>query len=139
MSEYISKEEFVSRFRKLICEDCNHRKAYRNGKLINRFIYEIGGPPCRACAIDDMIDRVEDFPPADVAPVPRWIPVTERLPSENGLYLCCWKAQCDDQTWIIRLADWRADTGWMNMHDEPMKKPITHWMPLPEPPEEVDE
>jgi hypothetical protein len=68
---------------------------------------------------------------------PKWIPVTERLPSENGLYFCCWKALCNDKSWIIRLATWRADTGWMNMSDEPMKKPITHWMPLPEPPEEV--
>ena len=69
MKEYISKEEFVSHYRKLLCEDCPRRKAYRNGKIINRFIYEIGGPPCRACDIDDMLDRVEDFIPADVAPV----------------------------------------------------------------------
>lgn len=67
--EYISKEQFISHYRKLLCEDCNHRKQYRNGKLINRFVYEIGGPPCRACEIDDMLDRVEDFEPADVAPV----------------------------------------------------------------------
>lgn len=99
--------------------------------------------PCRnqivscqwnATRVQDYAESILAIPSADVAPVQRWIPVTERLPEENGLYFCCWKAQCDDKSWIIRLADWRADTGWMNMYDEPMKKPITHWMPLPNPP-----
>ena len=71
MTEYISKEQFVSHFRKLLCENCDRRKQYRNGKPINRFIYEIGGPPCRACDIDDMLDWVEDFEPADVVEVVR--------------------------------------------------------------------
>lgn len=78
MSEYISKEQFVTRFRKLLCEDCDRRKGIKNGKL--KFCYEIGDAPCRACEIDDMLDRVEDFEPADVAPVKHgeWI--------EDGYY-----------------------------------------------------
>lgn len=63
----------------------------------------------------------------------RWIPVTERLPEEGVPVLinyigtdgevyagCFW--------WEGSLADCEEDVA----------VPITHWMPLPEPPEEVE-
>lgn len=65
-----------------------------------------------------------------------WIPVTERLPEKNGPYLCCWKVSADEKKHIARIMVWRADTGWMNVWDEPMNNYVTHWMPLPEPPKE---
>lgn len=71
--EYIEREAFVAEKRKLYCAACERRQGIKNGK--KRFLYEIGGAPCRACDIGDMIDEVEDFPAADVAPVVRgrWI------------------------------------------------------------------
>lgn len=64
MDEYIDKEAFIKHYRKLLCEDCGRRKGMKNGKL--KFCYAIGEAPCRACAIDDMLTFVEDFPAADV-------------------------------------------------------------------------
>ena len=72
--EFISRDEFVLRQRELYCKDCDRRKGMKNGKM--RFCYEIGGVPCRACDVDDMIDSVEDFPAADVKPVVRGCIVT---------------------------------------------------------------
>lgn len=63
--EYISKEAFITQQRKQYCENCERRKGTKNGKRI--FVYEIGETPCRACDIEDMIDAVDGFLPADVA------------------------------------------------------------------------
>lgn len=66
-SEYINKDVFVAQQRNQHCINCERRKGTKNGKRI--FVYEIGETPCRACDIEDMIDAVWDFFPADVAPV----------------------------------------------------------------------
>jgi len=65
--EYIDRRIFIAEKRKQYCVDCNRRKGMKNGKL--RFCYDIGEAPCRACEINDMLNDVEDFPSADVAPV----------------------------------------------------------------------
>lgn len=64
MTDYISREAFLEQYRSLYCSDCDGRKNEK-GKLV----YEIGDAPCRACDIGNMLDAVEDFPSADVAPV----------------------------------------------------------------------
>lgn len=59
MSDYISREAFLEKERRLYCQDCSRRKN-SNGKLV----YEIGDAPCRACGIGDVLDDFEDFPTA---------------------------------------------------------------------------
>ena len=75
---------------------------------------------------------------AEAAKVPRWIPVTERLPEKMQYVLV--RYQNNDMavaSWFggdEHIRFWRAmaDEGWCADCDtEP-----THWMPLPEPPEE---
>ena len=51
-----------------------------------------------------------------------WIPVTERLPREQETVLI-WGKQG------VILLDWRHDNKWSCFRD------VTHWMPLPKPPE----
>lgn len=53
----------------------------------------------------------------------RWIPVSERLPEKNGQYLVYsgWV-----RTLLCLYGEWACD---------PKESPVTHWMPLPNPPE----
>lgn len=67
---------------------------------------------------------------ASIEPAQRWIPVTERLTESRAWVLCKCRAK------IYEVLSWR-DGGWY--HDPQhryMSGFVTHWMPLPEPPEE---
>lgn len=69
MAEYIEREAFLAEQRHLYCENCARRKGMKNGKM--KFVYEIGDAPCRACGIGDVLDDIEYYAAADVAPVVR--------------------------------------------------------------------
>lgn len=72
---------------------------------------------------------------------PKWIPVTERLPG------------IDDGDWVLGVVngfaygivyknaivtvEYYENSGCWSLHDLDAKVTVTHWMPLPEPPEEV--
>jgi len=57
----------------------------------------------------------------------RWISVNDRLPEKYGEYFCSTKAR--PHGWVVVY----AKVGWICSDDYP----VTHWMPLPEPPEDV--
>ncbi len=95
---------------------------------------------------EDFIDLVND---ADVVEVPRWIPVTERLPEKAGGYFCV----CNDgesgepYVVIIQYNDEREAFGHeVNVYDSYTlgfvdtdfeEWPVTHWMPIPAAPEAI--
>ncbi len=64
-------------------------------------------------------EAIDNIPTIETAP--RWIPVTERLPEDGELVLA----------WSESL----RDLG-MGVLDEFEPTQVTHWMPLPEPPED---
>lgn len=85
----------------------------------------------------EAVNHIMPIPAADVEPKQRWIPVTERLP----------KAECGEGQSVLTVdvcgeqrvlyfdgGNWCWPTG------EALKTsrsfPVTHWMPLPEPPKE---
>ena len=53
------------------CKDCERRKGIKNGK--RKVIYDIGDAPCRACAVYDMIDALENAPRVDPVKHGHWI------------------------------------------------------------------
>lgn len=59
MAEYIDREAFKKSVEERYCKPCKAEKKDHNGCW------------CRACWVDDMLDEVECFQPADVAPVVR--------------------------------------------------------------------
>lgn len=59
MAEYLDKEAFKKSVEERYCKPCKAEKKDHNGCL------------CRACWVDDMLDEVECFQSADVAPVVR--------------------------------------------------------------------
>ena len=64
----------------------------------------------------------------------RWIPVTERLPEEHKLVLCLWIQMGDGFRYgFARLQ--RENVWWVLNEGMPE---VTHWMPLPEAPKEVE-
>ena len=103
----------------------------KNGKM--RFCYDIGDAPCRACDVDDMVEDVDNFPAADVEDGKRaaWISVKDGLPGDNDDVI---GAILKTDEWVIRKMNfWRG--RWWNWEDGRSEKNVTHWMPLPEPPE----
>ena len=66
---------------------------------------------------------IDNVPAADV---PKWIPVTERLPENGGSYLVF----SSKSKTVFTAHYWKGDR-WSNRANGQF---ITHWMPLPKPP-----
>lgn len=69
-----------------------------------------------------------DIPAADVVLAQRWIPVTERLPETMQPVIVCRECGKVEQGYKD-VGDWWKVYGTRTKH-------VTHWMPLPQPPEE---
>lgn len=71
----------------------------------------------------------------------RWIPVTERLPeaTDGDYVLACvtWKdAHIDYQNAVVMA--FVSEKGLVDVEMDCVLDGVTHWMPLPAPPEEVE-
>ena len=77
---------------------------------------------------------VDDMPTAGPESLrPRWIPVTERLPVEAKKVLCFLALSGGP---MVETGYYMGDEGWYYTGIEaPHHGIVTHWMPLPEPPE----
>ena len=81
-----------------------------------------------------------------------WISVKDRLPNESGTYLVNIHGEdetdvCDfvTEAWYTPLPTplFNKEVGWTILNEfykftTQLREQITHWMPLPEPPEEDD-
>ena len=70
----------------------------------------------------------------------RWIPVEERLPESDDNVLVIVNGECKTMTFeeAYMLASYYPGEGWIVEEYEDWENPVvTHWMPLPEPPKEV--
>lgn len=77
-----------------------------------------------------MIDEQETISAAS----PKWISVKDRLPEDDGEVLACngkdvFIAHCEGEYWAVYLLNTEDDC-----YEQHVVK-VTHWMPLPEPPE----
>lgn len=66
---------------------------------------------------------------------PRWIPVTERLPEVDVPVLVIGENCYNQKVVVVRHL---TDFGWYDENDDYLMAFVTHWMPLPEPPKEVE-
>ena len=112
MSKYIDTERYINNLREL-----------RTGDKDTVYEYYDDG-------IDVAISEAATFPAADI---PRWIPVTERLPKEQRTYL----VTVNDGGIRVAIAQW-----WYNyldhaegyfVCDDCYAEDIVAWMPLPTP------
>lgn len=80
-------------------------------------------------------DGIEVIPAADVEPVRRWIPCSERSPGKKGCYLVAAKHWHDGKP-VTREAFWNG-ADWLSCEIRvEITHRVTHWMPMPEPPKE---
>lgn len=86
---------------------------------IKRIVRELAAVPHDTPALNSVqnVDSVAD----------RWIPVSERMPENDGAYLC-WDNRYVT-TYAFIFGAWQANQF--------IAKNITHWMPLPAGPQEV--
>lgn len=71
-----------------------------------------------ADAIEELLQKAQQLP--------RWIPVTERLPEAGERVLCYCRANIYEVMKMRTDGDWVYDTNHVYMHSF-----VTHWMPLP--------
>lgn len=63
--------------------------------------------------------------------IPRWIPVTERLPEDDATVLTYKNGIVEVQKYEKRRNGWICKGWFWSLAN------VTHWMPLPEPPKEA--
>ena len=65
-----------------------------------------------------------------------WVSVDERLPDEDGFYLCVVQIGAIDKIKSVTKVGFenRVTGGYFRLGDW---QSVTHWMPLPQPPSEV--
>jgi len=61
----------------------------------------------------------------------RWIPVSERLPNRDGFYLIL-----ENVNQVAGYYHWCKQFGWNTDGGRIHIQTVTHWMPLPTPPED---
>lgn len=75
---------------------------------------------------------IKEQPAADVEPVRRWIPCSERLPEGVNRCLVC-RYDYVTKTRFVDILWLEHGSWWNRLHGG--NYAVTHWMPLPEPPE----
>lgn len=143
-------EEWLSQQNGVIAVDCGcvtteafyhwMRVAYEAGN--SPVIPDTRIPVCERCGDEGWVvgemgitrcvcsqDSNSPQPPgSEPATVPgKWIPVSERMPENDGAYLC-WDNRYVT-TYAFMFGAWQANQF--------VAKNITHWMPLPAAPQEV--
>ena len=130
---------------KLIKHMREEAQDYRSGRTLGRAFADAEDVLDEAAtALEQLRDESERLK----AQVPRWIPVEERLPEEQGQYIVFVDGKvttdfywvCEDIKW------WLSYNGGFNAlyidpySSKPKREPpyprVTHWMPLPKPPKE---
>lgn len=103
---------------------------------------EFGEKFCFDVLMDRAADRIEKQDAEIKAlrdKVPEWIPVSERLPEPEKMVLLIVSGKVKNISFVdaYELGEFDTDEGWiLEMWPEWKDPKVTHWMPLPELPEE---
>ena len=99
------------------------------------YLAMIYGGGDEAVEIAQQLMGLSDFTVQDDEP--RWIPVSERLPEDRVNVLTCGDDPVDGPFILIGRREPESKFGPAHWHLPCFEfGPVTHWMPLPEPPSE---
>ena len=88
-----------------------------------------------ADAIEELSKSLDDMNEANIAlygALPKWIPVTERLPEKDGAFITAYSKGGVSQNWYMPFH--HGGGKWYQNSEDTGE--VTHWMPLPQPPKE---
>lgn len=77
---------------------------------------------------------IADFLIHNGVTVQEWIPVTDRLPEESGMYIV---TANDGHAQRVSFVLWQKKNRMWNLTGARSYWRVTHWIPMPEPPKEV--
>ena len=127
---------------KLIKHMREEAQDYRSGRTLGRAFADAEDVLDEAATALEQLQAENDRLKEEVQQT-RWIPVEERLPEEEGLYIVCvdgevkWDAYCmfeGVERWLCydgRLNALYIDPYSSKLTREPPYPRVTHWMPLP--------
>lgn len=85
------------------------------------------------------VERIADHLISNGVTIQRWIPVDERLPGDEGAVLVC-GSRGGIYTAEFRMFGYFGEVyrQWHKLNSKNHRCEPTHWMPLPQPPKEVE-
>lgn len=108
------------------------RNSAPSRRLMHTAAYEIETLENYKALYQDLTDQAQKLARRLLTQFPAWIPVTERLP-QDGAEVLAWSRKG------FAYVDWFIDGKWqVNGLVDGKHEVVTHWMPLPDPPEEVE-
>ncbi|HHV5430149.1 TPA: DUF551 domain-containing protein [Klebsiella pneumoniae] len=109
--------------------------GYYYGDPVN--VFARGANWMRQHIINSTLAAAPQSPGSEPATVPgKWIPVSERLPEDSGRYWCYVEEQNDlGKSHYQWNCSWNGDRWWVECEGGGI---VTHWMPLPAAPQEVN-
>ena len=122
-------DELIKRLRRWansFCGCCKH--ADKKQKACDDCAAVYGSLWEAADAIEDLITALTASNEVIAKNKPKWIPVTERLPDENDVVLITDSINVGTGYLIHGY-------GWISPFDDIDISHVSHWMPLPQPPE----
>lgn len=113
--------------------------GYYYGEPVN--VFARGANWMRQHIIDSTLAAAPQSPGSEPATVPgKWIPVSERMP-EVGVKVLCFPAEDEPIHAVFNGQLWLQDVSWSASYepiDNVIPITVTHWMPLPAAPQEVN-
>ncbi|MGI4180991.1 DUF551 domain-containing protein [Klebsiella pneumoniae] len=104
-------------------------------------VFARGANWMRQHIIDSTLAVAPQLPGSEPATVPgKWIPVSERIP-EVGVKVLCFPAEDEPIHAVFNGQLWLQDVSWSGSEepiDNVIPVTVTHWMPLPAAPQEVN-
>ena len=101
-------------------------------ELVNDVLMYLPWGEIQKDTAERIVDRIMDH---DVT-VQEWVSVKDRLPEAGGYVVCI--AKRNPFSRFMPMVARIEKNGWVNPITEQYISEVTHWMPLPEPPKEVE-